>query len=171
VREKVRASGANRTRDWYERNRLDEERTRLRKQALDWLRADLALSTRQLETGKPADRTAVQALRHWQKDTDLAGLRDKEALAKLPAGEQKSFGQPWADVAALMKKAGKNGMTARPSWAVRVRSRPNEEHLHNAGSPCFDSLRGAFHGWLEVRFLRASVRNAEATDPSPLRDG
>ena len=36
------------------------ERTRLRKQALEWLRADLALRTKQLETGKPADRAEVQ---------------------------------------------------------------------------------------------------------------
>jgi hypothetical protein len=47
-----------------------------------------------------------QWLRHWQKDTDLAGLRDKEAMAKLPAQEQKAFTQFWADVAALVKKAG-----------------------------------------------------------------
>jgi len=46
-----------------------------------------------------------QALRHWQKDTDLAGIRDKAALAKLPAQEQKAFTQLWADVAALLKKA------------------------------------------------------------------
>jgi tetratricopeptide (TPR) repeat protein len=84
----------------------DKERTRLRQQALDWLRADLGLRTRQLETGKPADRAAVQqALRHWQKDTDLAGIRDKAALAKLPADEQKALAQLWADVAALLQKA------------------------------------------------------------------
>ncbi len=64
----------------------DAERTRLRKQALEWLRADLALCTKQLETGKPADRAEVQqTVRHWQKDTDLAGIRDAAALAKLPA--------------------------------------------------------------------------------------
>jgi serine/threonine-protein kinase len=84
----------------------DKERTRLRRQALDWLRADLVLRTRQLESGKPADRAAVQqALRHWQKDTDLAGIRDTAALAKLPAEEQKAFTQLWSDVTALRKKA------------------------------------------------------------------
>jgi tetratricopeptide (TPR) repeat protein len=84
----------------------DKERTRLRKQALDWLKADLALRTRHLESGKPADRAAVQqTLRHWQKDTDLAGIRDKEAMAKLPVEEQRAFAQLWADVAALLKKA------------------------------------------------------------------
>jgi hypothetical protein len=46
-----------------------------------------------------------KALQHWQKDTDLAGIRDRAALAKLPADEQKVFTQLWADVAALLKKA------------------------------------------------------------------
>ena len=47
----------------------------------------------------------MKTLRHWQKDTDLAGIRDGGALAKLPAPEQKAFAQLWADVAALLKKA------------------------------------------------------------------
>jgi tetratricopeptide (TPR) repeat protein len=85
----------------------DKERTRLRKQALDWLRADLALRTRQLESGQPADRAAVQQkLRHWQKDSDLAGIRDRAALAKLSAEERTACIQLWADVAALLKRAG-----------------------------------------------------------------
>jgi hypothetical protein len=84
----------------------DKERGRLRRQALDWLCADLALRGKQLQTEKPADRAAVrQALRHWQKDADLAGVRDKEALDKLPAEDQKAFTQLWADVAATLKKA------------------------------------------------------------------
>jgi hypothetical protein len=34
-----------------------------------------------------------------------AGIRDAAALARLPAEEQKTFAQFWADVAALLKKA------------------------------------------------------------------
>jgi eukaryotic-like serine/threonine-protein kinase len=84
----------------------DKERTRLRQQALAWLRADLALWAKQLETGQPADRVAVQqTLKHWQQDTGLADLRDAAALAKLPAEEQEAWTQLWADVAALLKKA------------------------------------------------------------------
>jgi len=87
--------------------KLDEkERTRLRQQALDWLRAELAPRRRQLETGKPDDRAEVHmTMRHWQQDTDLAGIRDAAALAKLPADQQKACTQLWADVAALLKKA------------------------------------------------------------------
>jgi tetratricopeptide (TPR) repeat protein len=82
----------------------DKERAHLRRQALDWLRANLTLRTKQLEAGTPADRAAVrQAMLSWQNDPALAGLRDAAALAKLPAEEQKAFTQLWADVAALLK--------------------------------------------------------------------
>jgi tetratricopeptide (TPR) repeat protein len=91
------------------------ERTRLRMQALNWLAADLAQWRKQLDTDKPADRAAVRrALNHWQKDGDLAGIRDKEALAKLATDEQKPFAQLWADVAALVKKAEEKPKGGKP---------------------------------------------------------
>ncbi len=84
----------------------DTERARLRKQALHWLRADLVLRTKQLESGKRADYALGQwALQHWQKDSDLAGIRDGDALSKLPPDERAAFTQLWADVAELLKKA------------------------------------------------------------------
>jgi tetratricopeptide (TPR) repeat protein len=83
----------------------DQERARLRKQAIDWLRADLALRTKQLERGQPADRADVaRRMRHWQRDSDLAGIRDEDALANLPADERAAVTQLWADVAVLLKK-------------------------------------------------------------------
>jgi tetratricopeptide (TPR) repeat protein len=80
------------------------DKARLRQQALAWLRADLALLTQQLQSGPPAAGTAVQQLKHWQEDGDLAGLRDAAALAKLPAEERTAWTQFWAEVAALVKK-------------------------------------------------------------------
>jgi tetratricopeptide (TPR) repeat protein len=82
------------------------EGTRLRKQALDWLRADVAQLTKQLESGRSADRRSTrQLLRLWQQDNDLAGIRDAAALAKLPAEERTACERLWADVAALLKRA------------------------------------------------------------------
>ncbi len=84
----------------------DNERARLRKQALEWLKADLAMWEKLLSSAQPAARAAVQQqMQHWQQDSDLAGIRNKAALAKLPADEQKAFTQLWADVAALLKQA------------------------------------------------------------------
>ncbi len=86
---------------------LDEaERTRLRKQAFDWLRADLALWTKQLETGQPAAIAAArQTLSHWQKDSDLAAVCDADALAKLPETERRDWEALWAEVERLLKAA------------------------------------------------------------------
>jgi serine/threonine-protein kinase len=79
----------------------DPERARLRQQALHWLRADLAAWT------KAADRTPMPGtLKHWQQDPDLAGVRDQEALAKLPHAEREAWCQLWSDVADLLQKAG-----------------------------------------------------------------
>jgi tetratricopeptide (TPR) repeat protein len=82
----------------------DRERARLRQQAIDWLRADLVLHARRLETGKPEDRAASQdALRKWQEDPDLACVRDAAALNLLPAKDRDGFGKLWPDVAALLR--------------------------------------------------------------------
>jgi hypothetical protein len=78
----------------------------LRKQALDWLRADLAFYTKLSTSAAPDGRSLVRLkMRHWQQDSDLAGLRDKAALTRLSAEEQKAFSQLWSDVAALLKNA------------------------------------------------------------------
>jgi serine/threonine-protein kinase len=80
-----------------------QERTRLRKQAQDWLRADFASWTKLTDDAKE-HASIRQMLQHWQKDPDLAGIRDPGALTKLPAEEQKACKKLWADVEALLKK-------------------------------------------------------------------
>jgi hypothetical protein len=82
-----------------------KERKRLRQRALDWLRADLAGYTNLWESDPTARSFVRNQMKHWQEDTDLAGLRSEAALAKLPAAERAPFTQLWADVAALLKKA------------------------------------------------------------------
>jgi tetratricopeptide (TPR) repeat protein len=81
------------------------ERLRWRRQALTWLRADLAAWDRQLQGGGPAAGPVVrQRLRHWQTDRDLAGLREPAELVRLPAEERAACQRLWADVAALLKR-------------------------------------------------------------------
>jgi hypothetical protein len=86
---------------------LDEqEKTRWRKQAIEWLGADLAFWARQANTGKPEAKALVsQKLQHWKFDTDLAGIREPDGLAKLPENEQTACRALWADVEALLKRA------------------------------------------------------------------
>jgi tetratricopeptide (TPR) repeat protein len=86
---------------------LDEAaRTRWRRQAIDWLRADLAFWTKQVETGPPQARQFVtQTLQHWKVDSDLAGIRDGDHLAKIPTAERKTLESLWADVEGLLERA------------------------------------------------------------------
>src|SRR5262249_35016855 len=78
------------------------EKARLRKQAVDWLRADLALWARYRQNGKSEDRRQVaRKMAEWQRDDDLAGIRDQDALAKLPAPERELCQKLWLEVEAL----------------------------------------------------------------------
>jgi len=62
--------------------------------------------SKSLASGPPQARPySAEILDHWTQDPDLAGIRDVEALAKLPAEEQKAFIQLWANRAELLKKA------------------------------------------------------------------
>ncbi len=91
----------------------DAAKVKLRRQALDLLKAELGGWTKLLESGQPEN--IVGTLIQWQMDTDLAGIRDQAALAKLPAEEQKALTQLWADVAELLKTA-----TARDGVAGKL---------------------------------------------------
>ncbi len=84
----------------------DAAKVRLRAQALDWLKAEQLASTTFRESGLPQDRPAIaRTLKRWQQDSDLAGIRDAAALAKLTVDEQKAFTQLWANVESVLKKA------------------------------------------------------------------
>ena len=80
-------------------------KARWRKQALDWLRADLAAWSKAVADHTSTSRDyAPQTLQHWKADPDLAALRDPAALAKLPEDEQKACRALWSDVDALLAK-------------------------------------------------------------------
>jgi tetratricopeptide (TPR) repeat protein len=77
-----------------------EDRDRWRRQALEWLRADLEGKR---EQAKPAD--LVRMLTHWLVDPDLAGVRDGDALAKLPAAERAEWEALWDSVRQALEEA------------------------------------------------------------------
>jgi tetratricopeptide (TPR) repeat protein len=88
-------------------NLPDREKSRLRQQALAWLRADLAAWCKLLEHDPKAAAGVTQTFRHWQHDPDLAGLREPAALVKLPEPEARACRQLWADVQALLERSGR----------------------------------------------------------------
>jgi hypothetical protein len=92
----------------------EQERARLRRQALDWLQADLAAwqywhgVLNVASQAKDADKTRSlvrQQMEHWQQDGDFAGVRGVEALARLPQAERRNWEKLWQSVQALASKA------------------------------------------------------------------
>jgi hypothetical protein len=68
----------------------DTERAGLRMQAREWLRADLIAYTKLLDSG--GNGVFVEYyLRQWKRDSELHGIRDRDALADLPADEREAF--------------------------------------------------------------------------------
>jgi serine/threonine-protein kinase len=108
-----------------------DEKASLRRQALDWLRADLRLLTHVVagyQTARadgnppiasppkkltdlaqkpgPADILRVcDRLQHWHTNADLASLREDKNIAELPTAEQKDWGRLWEEVRTLEKEA------------------------------------------------------------------
>jgi hypothetical protein len=98
----------------------DKERARLRRQALDWLRADREAWGRQLD--KEPDKTRAAAavtrvLQHWLVDTDFASVRGQKALAKLPEAEREPWQKLWDNVANTLAVAQADTMPEKKSGA------------------------------------------------------
>jgi serine/threonine-protein kinase len=70
----------------------DGQKADLRKQALRWLKADLAARARQ-----PAGERAA-ALRVWQAERALAAVRGEQALRALPEEERAAWADFWTEV-------------------------------------------------------------------------
>jgi tetratricopeptide (TPR) repeat protein len=83
----------------------DRRRADLRALALGWLQDELAGWRKQAANKPPALETT---LRYWQRDPDLAGVREPDRLAKLPPEERQAWRGLWAQVA----KALARGQTA-----------------------------------------------------------
>jgi hypothetical protein len=74
--------------------------------AIAWLQDDLAAYAKLAERDQPAGKQTVrQRLEHWKQDPDLASVRDREALDRLPEAERQPWQQLWTDVASLLKRA------------------------------------------------------------------
>jgi tetratricopeptide (TPR) repeat protein/tRNA A-37 threonylcarbamoyl transferase component Bud32 len=73
--------------------------TALRKQALRWLREDLALYTARPATNKrPDDHLIRQRLSGWLNEADLAPFRETRALARLEDDEREEWLRLWREV-------------------------------------------------------------------------
>jgi hypothetical protein len=86
---------------------LDEEsRLGFRRQARDWMRAELEARRRLLEQEREnAGGTVAHDLQRWLRNNHFAGVRGPEALARLPEAERQAWHQLWTDVADTLARA------------------------------------------------------------------
>jgi serine/threonine protein kinase/tetratricopeptide (TPR) repeat protein len=84
---------------------LDQaDRARLRRQALDWLRADLATWQTRLEKEPDQAARARKIMRIWQQDRDLSCVRGADELSRWPEAERRTWRQFWDEVEALARR-------------------------------------------------------------------
>jgi hypothetical protein len=79
----------------------------LRQQALTWLRADLGAWTKRLDSDR---RTVEEALRHWQTEDALSGVRHPWSLLRFPDEERRQWQKLWTEVNELLRQASRTGM-------------------------------------------------------------
>lgn len=83
-----------------------EARIQLRRQALAWLQADLGRNTSLVEAKDvSAHKEVADRLASWQKNPELAGVRDEAGLTSVPREERQAWKVFWAEVDALREKA------------------------------------------------------------------
>jgi tetratricopeptide (TPR) repeat protein len=83
----------------------DKERARLRRQALDWLQADLKARRALLDQKPDSASVAASVLQRWLEDPDFTGVRGSGAIAKLPEAERQPWQKLWNDVSDMLKRA------------------------------------------------------------------
>ncbi len=88
-------------------NTIDTKaRVAFRKQALDWLRADLKAHRQLLDNSASKAGPGIQhKMQHWLQDTDFTGVRGPDALARLPEAERGDWQKLWEEVEALRQRA------------------------------------------------------------------
>jgi len=100
--------------DWFG----NAERSRMRRQALDWLRDELEAVRLFLEReGEKAAPNVAGNMSRLLADPAFAGVRGPEALAKLPEAERQPWEKLWKDVADLLKRAKEKGTPEKKSGA------------------------------------------------------
>jgi serine/threonine-protein kinase len=84
----------------------DAERARWRKQACEWLRAELAVHKQSLRNGGVQERRVTQrALAMWRVEPDLSPLRAPASLADLPEGEREEWSALWQSAQLALDQA------------------------------------------------------------------
>jgi tetratricopeptide (TPR) repeat protein len=130
----------------------DEDRTRLRQQALDWLRADLGPLPEDATVNPPALLQAIDCLTDWQRDPELDGVRAEEPLARLPAPQQQDWRKLWAEVRRLHERA--RACFTETRWEGELTAQKKEQvralELRQGKTYAFDLRSEQFNPYLRL---------------------
>jgi serine/threonine-protein kinase len=103
----------------------ESKRAALRRQALGWLRADLAAHAARAAAAAAADRKkAAFSLSTWSDDKEEFGVGPGKAPVGLPADEQSAWDSLWADVRATLERAKEPVPAAQPARKSEAASSP-----------------------------------------------
>jgi hypothetical protein len=97
-------------------------RAGFRRQALDWLRTELEAWRRLLEQEPEQALVLVANLKEWRRHPSFAGVREPDALARLPESERQAWRRLWVDVTETLARA--EGTTPPEQQAGRKVQRP-----------------------------------------------
>src|SRR5262249_12652590 len=97
----------------------DKVAAMFRRWTLGWLREELAAYDKiDPQSNSAMKQTIREWLAHWQRDPNLAGVREPEQLAKLPTAEQEEWRRFWAGVANMAVPSDRVGTPAAPTVQV-----------------------------------------------------
>jgi serine/threonine protein kinase/tetratricopeptide (TPR) repeat protein len=91
-----------------------------RKQALGWLRRNLALRVRPFRADPARHRAVVlEKTSVWLRDSDLAGVRGAEAIGRQPSEERPAWVKFWSDVRSLRRQAWRATLQGTPGQTTK----------------------------------------------------
>ena len=83
------------------------EKAQWRRKTIEWLRSDLVVLSKKVDSGLHADAEIVKdTLVLWQYEPDLAGLREPTQLESLPEDERNACIGLWSEVRAVFARCG-----------------------------------------------------------------
>ena len=130
----------------------EQDKAKLRAQALDWLRADLDAHTAQTQAGRiDGMLLAIDKLSHWQNVPDLAAVREPPALGLLPEKEQESWRKLWTDANQVLGQAKASfttQATEKGALTAQQRQQNHEMKLATGKAYIIDMHSTAFDAYL-----------------------
>ena len=138
----------------------DPDRGKFRRQALDWLRADLASWRKRSQSDKVEEVLLLtEKLTHWLSDPALAGVRDARELAGLPEKERQPWQQLWTDHTQLLKEIRARFVHTQHQATLTAKQleRAYEVKMAAGKSYVFDLESVQFDAYLRLEDARSKV--------------